>query len=69
MVIVYKMGLVTASVCAPADMPPEEVAASVTAQESGSWHISEDKTFRTGEPMPAPCDQLPETRKHWLLEC
>jgi hypothetical protein len=72
-VVVYSEGFMTASACAPAGMSGEEVAAEVnavspTGMRTG-WSVSEDKRFRTGEPMPAPCDTEPRARRHWLLSC
>ncbi len=71
-VVMYAEGMFSASVCAPARMTPEQVVERVnrthpSGTEAG-WQVSDDKTFRTGQPMPAPCDKEPETRRHWLLE-
>lgn len=72
-VIVYSIGLVACSACAPADMTAEEVVAEVnrvvlpTGIES-PWSVSADPAFKGGEPNPGPCDRQ-EGRRHWLLEC
>jgi hypothetical protein len=72
-VYVYALGLVSCSACAPASMTPEEVAAAVNELEptgiSSPWTVSEDPEFATGQPNPAPCDQEPEARKHYLMDC
>jgi len=33
------------------------------------WEISKNKTFRTGEPNPCPCDKKPKTHMHYLMVC
>jgi hypothetical protein len=70
-VIVYAEGIFYASVCAPSDMPGEQVAAEVQSERPAGtrngWQVSDDETFRTGEPMPCACDK-DHRRKHWLLE-
>lgn len=72
-VIVYSTGIVSCSVCAPADMPPAEVAAEVNMTQptgiSSDWKISEEATFASGDPHPSPCDKYPEQRTHRLLYC
>ena len=69
---IYGLGLCVASVCAPAEMSPEEVAAAVSIVEptglDHGWTPSADATFRTGQPNPSTCD-MDESRKHHLLEC
>jgi hypothetical protein len=72
-VIPYSIGLLSASVCAINSLTPEEVEAefnrvSPSGTENG-WKISEDKHFRQGNPNPCPCEQFPETRKHYLFNC
>ncbi len=71
-VVIYKMGLVHCSVCAPTEMTRDEVAQSVNlARPNGTdkpWHISSDATFTDGLPHPRACDQ-DSTRRHWLLDC
>jgi hypothetical protein len=72
-VVVYATGLVVCSVCASADMDADAVEAAVNAVSptgiSSEWQCSSDPVFATGEPQPGPCDRLPETRRHWLMEC
>jgi hypothetical protein len=69
----YAEGLMAASVCAPRDMPRDEVVRLANLKYPAGtdlgWAISADATFRTGEPNPSPCDGNPETRLHYLLNC
>ena len=69
---IYASGCVCTSVCASKEMSREEVERRVneetpTGLEHG-WHISEDTTFKGGEPMPCQCED-DETCQHWLLNC
>lgn len=67
---VYREGLCFMSVCT--DMTPEEAETfAQTVRPSGTkrgWKLSEDKTFRTGEPNPCPCEKH-TGRIHILLDC
>lgn len=68
----YATGAVSMSVCVKAEATRDEVEeaanrASPTGIDS-RWHISEDATFRTGEPNPCPCQDEPG-RFHYLLNC
>lgn len=69
---IYSDGLVYCSVCAPKDMPIEEVTTEVNRQQptgiASQWRLSEDKTFRGGEPNPCPCE-ADDTRIHYLFDC
>lgn len=71
-VVIYSVGLVAMSVCVADGVPREEIERIANARHptgiGSRWQISEDTTFRGGEPMPAPCDQEPD-RKHWLVNC
>lgn len=71
-VVIYKGGVLSCSVCAPAAMTGPEVAAEVNRMEptgiSSDWEISKDAQFATGEPNPCPCNKEPEARRHWLLD-
>lgn len=70
-VVCYCVGIVNASVCAPLDLAPNEVADEVNRQHPtgvGPWKISEEETFHTGQPHPCGCDVV-EGRQHWLLSC
>lgn len=71
-VMIYSDGLVYCSVCAPKDMPIEEVTTEVNRQQptgiASQWHLSEDKTFRDGLPNPTPCE-VESSRIHYLFNC
>lgn len=67
------IGLVVASACAPNTMSAEDVERAAnrlrpTGIEAG-WSVSNVKAFKTGEPNPCPCNDHPNERRHWLLEC
>ena len=65
---VYGEGLLYASVCS--SLPPEEVKRRMGTRPSGTrggWQLSENKTFRGGQPNPCPCDDHPQTHKHYLF--
>lgn len=68
---VYREGLCFMSVCT--DLTPKEAEEyAQLIKPSGTsrgWKISEEKTFRTGEPNPCPCDQHPKSRIHILFDC
>ena len=70
-VVIYSLGIVHASVCAPAAMEPAEVTEAVNAASPTgirtAWELSEE-AFATGEPNPAPCDTDP-ARRHYLFTC
>ena len=70
-VYTYALGLVHASACAPADMPPAGVAQAVNAAYptgiASPWQIS-DEPFDGGEPNPSPCD-TGAARLHYLMVC
>lgn len=70
---VYACGLMLCSACAPAGMTPEQVAAAVNQEHptgiSSRWKVSSDPEFASGGPNPGPCDQEPDARRHWLMEC
>lgn len=69
---VYTFGLVAASVCAPSELPRDEVLAGANAAHptglSWGWKFSDEPTFAGGQPNPCQCDQNPD-RLHYLLEC
>jgi len=69
-VVVYANGIIHCSVCAPKDMPIEEVQREVnTGNPTGTehrWHLSSDK-FSSGQPNPSPCDASPDERVHYLM--
>ena len=69
---IYARGLVCCSVCAPADMPKDEIKAQVNKENptgiESQWDFSEDPTFKGGEPNPAPCNRG-LGRLHYLMNC
>jgi hypothetical protein len=71
-VVVYELGPVHCSVCAPVEMTADEIEKSVNmAHPVGAdtrWHISDEAKFADGLPHPRPCDQ-DSTRIHRLLDC
>lgn len=70
--IPYKVGLCFASVCAPLDMPIEQVEADTnSAHPTGldhGWKLSDSPEFLGGQSNPCPCEHDP-ARQHWLLSC
>lgn len=68
-VVVYGEGLMYASVCSALDPDATDAAmAERPAGTRGGWHRSADPTFAGGEPVGGPCDQYPDTRRHYLYE-
>ena len=69
---VYTWGLVSASVCAPADMPVAEVESHVNDELptgiDSPWRKDDSPTFRGGEPNPCVCEH-DSSRLHYLLSC
>jgi hypothetical protein len=72
-VYVYALGLVHCSACAPVTMAADQIATAVNLKHptgiSSRWQVSDDPEFAQGAPNPAPCDQEPEARRHWLMVC
>lgn len=72
-VIPYAVGICKASVCADKKLKPKEVEKIFNVMNPAGtrhgWKLSKDRHFSGGEPNPCPCDQHPETRKHYLFEC
>jgi hypothetical protein len=72
-VVVYTVGVVHCSACAPTDMPVEEVTrvvnevAGPTGLDHG-WEPSDAPTFSGGESNPCPCEKE-EGRVHRLYVC
>jgi hypothetical protein len=69
---IYADGVLTRSVCAPKGMDRDIVMRQTNFQAPAGgdlkWVISDDAKFRTGEPMPCPCE-VDKDRQHWLLHC
>lgn len=71
MLKVYANGLCYCSVCT--DLTDrEEIELQVNAKNptgvSSPWRISDDPTFKTGEPNPHLCEN-DNTCRHFLMEC
>ena len=69
---VYAVGFCHASVCSSLSI--EETTAYLNREcptgTSNPWVISEEETFADGvHKNPCPCDQSPETHKHYLFSC
>lgn len=71
-VVVYTSGLICCSVCAPSDMPLEDVITAVNLQNptglSHGWTLDEKGEFAGGQPNPTQCNSDP-SRMHYLLSC
>ena len=69
---VYSTGIVHCSICTNIESV-EEIERIVNLKNptgiSSYWRVSKNKNFRGGEPNPCPCDQKPDTHKHYLMEC
>lgn len=65
-------GIVSASVCAPEDMPPEQVTEELNRLYptgiSSRWRLDSAPAFKGGEPNPGPCEQRKQ-RTHYLFHC
>ncbi len=72
-VIVYSNGLYCCSVCVSKKLSLKEVVQEVDlcnpAETLNGWKISEDKTFYSGDENGCDCEDHPETRRHYLLNC
>ena len=70
-VSIYALGLIHCCVCAPKDMPLEEVEKSVNELHptgiASSWSKSED-SFANGSPNPSPCEK-DKACVHYLMSC
>lgn len=67
----YAIGICSASICT--SLPIDEAVKRMNTEHptdiSSEWVLSEDKTFAGGQPNPTPCENNPETHKHYLLIC
>lgn len=65
---VYSIGLCYASVCT--SLPPEEAERRMNTEiptgTAREWSIAQEP-FATGADNPCPCEQKPETHKHYLM--
>jgi hypothetical protein len=71
---IYSMGPLCCSVCAPADMPREEVERAVNQQHPAGtehcWRVADDKTFSDGTTKNGGIvDCHRGHTRHWLLDC
>ncbi len=68
---IYSEGTIHISVCS--SLSPEEIVDRANRDYpsgvTSNWQLSEDKLFASGQPNPCPCEQHPETHKHYLLNC
>ena len=67
---IYRQGICMASVCS--SLGKEETVSRMASIPSGTtagWLFCDNETFHTGEPNPCPCNEKPETHKHYLFEC
>ena len=69
---VYSYGVTSMSVCVPKKMTKKEIEKRANSAFptgiSSQWHISNNKTFRSGESMPCVCEN-DKNCLHWLLNC
>lgn len=69
--IAYAVGLCCASVCT--SLPIEEATKRLNTEHptgvTSLWEPSKDPTFSGGQSNPCPCDQHPDTHKHYLFNC
>ena len=69
---VYSVGICAASVCAPKEMPIEEVVRRVNiccpTGITSDWEKSSDPTFKNGQSHPCECES-DRNRQHWLMVC
>jgi len=67
---VYASGVCSMSVCADNQLSVDEIEMLANiycpTETESEWEISKDK-FRDGKDNPCPCDQNPDTHKHYLL--
>lgn len=72
-IIPYSIGIITMSVCADKNVSIEEIEEHINLVHptgiNTRWQLSKDKYFASGETNPCNCDQNPNTRKHYLLNC
>lgn len=71
--IAYSIGIVSASVCVSKELMHKEIESIMNTEHptmiSSKWSISKDKTFKGGESNPCVCEEHPETRLHYLMNC
>ena len=69
--VAYKVGICNASICT--SLPIEEALERLNEQHltgiASQWVLSEDEHFATGQTNPCPCNENPDTHKHYLCGC
>jgi hypothetical protein len=67
----YAVGITHASVCTsmPLEEATEELNATHPTGIESQWSLSENTHFASGKPNPCPCEDHPETHKHYLFNC
>lgn len=67
---IYSNGICFCSVCS--SLSPEETEMRINRENPsgtlGGWLLTEDD-FMDGDPNPVPCNENPETHKHYLFAC
>jgi hypothetical protein len=67
---IYYIGPLSCSVCS--SLSPEETIKRVNelhpSGTTNGWVISDQEKFASGEPHPCPCQDHPDTHKHYYLE-
>ena len=68
---VYAVGICYASICTVLDRADikERMNREHPSGTENGWMLSDDPTFKDGEPNPSPCDQRSGTHKHYLMVC
>jgi hypothetical protein len=69
---VYSLGLVACSICTNIKDPKKiEMLVNMRCPTgiTSPWKISKSEKFHSGQTNPCPCENKPETHKHYLLEC
>ena len=68
---VYAIGMCYASVCTSLSKVEAGRRLNVLHPTglATPWKPSKDKEFASGGPNPCPCEDKPETHKHYLFEC
>ncbi|KKK94562.1 hypothetical protein LCGC14_2681600 [marine sediment metagenome] len=67
--VAYSVGLCCASICT--SLPLDETTKRLNSEcptGVGPWEKA-NEGFRTGETNPCPCNENPETHKHYLFIC
>ncbi len=71
-IICYSVGIVAMSICAEKEISTNQIEKFANTEhplQILKWKISKDKCFKSGETNPCNCEQFPNDRKHYLLNC